>query len=90
MVDMNLLAKRLRVARLVAGLTQQKAADMAGVSRIVVTKTELRKTTPSVYTVAALAEVYGVSLDWLFGKKLRMESNAESSGILQAPAAGEA
>lgn len=66
-LNMNLLAKRLRAARLDAGLTQENAGDLAGVSRSVIAKAELGITEPSLYTTASLANVYGVSIDWLLG-----------------------
>jgi len=68
MLDMKMFPKRLKAARLSAGLSQQTAADAAGVTRLVVTKAELGQTIPNVYTIVALAQVYGVSVDWMFGK----------------------
>lgn len=67
MLDMAVFAKRLKVARLTAGLSQQKAADMAGIGRLAVVKAEAGMTMPSTYTTVMLANVYGVSVEWLFG-----------------------
>ena len=68
MLDMKIFPKRLKAARLSAGLSQSAAADAAGINRPIVSYAESGKTIPAVHNVVALAQVYGVSVDWLFGK----------------------
>ena len=67
MVDLTILAKRLQVARIAAGLSQAKAAEHAGVTRVTVFKAERGQHTPRMDTVVILAKAYGVSIDWLCG-----------------------
>ena len=68
MLDMKIFPKRLKAARVSAGLSQSAAADAAGINRPIVSYAESGKTIPAVHNVVALAQVYGVSVDWLFGK----------------------
>lgn len=68
MLDMSIFPKRLKAARLSAGLSQSAAADAAGINRPIVSYAESGKTIPAVQNIVALAQVYGVSVDWMFGK----------------------
>lgn len=61
------LGEKLTQARKAAGLTQADVAAKLNVSRQAVSRWESGDTTPSVDKLKALAKLYGVSLDWLFG-----------------------
>lgn len=57
------LAKNLSILRRNMGLSQEKAAEAAGVTRQALAKWEAGETTPDIIHCDALAELYGVSLD---------------------------
>ncbi len=57
------LAKNLFSLRRASGLSQEKAAEAAGVTRQALAKWESGETTPDILHCDALAELYGVSLD---------------------------
>lgn len=61
------LREKLIVSRNKAGLSQMELADRLGVSRQAVSRWESGDTTPTMDKLKALAKLYGVSLDWLFG-----------------------
>ena len=67
MVDWMIFAKRLKVARIIAGLSQVKAAEKAGIARITIAKAESGMHMLRMDTVVLLANAYGVSIDWLCG-----------------------
>ena len=62
-MEQNNLAKNLSALRRAAGLSQEKAAEAAGVTRQALAKWESGETTPDVLHCDKLAELYGVSLD---------------------------
>ena len=70
MLQMDVVAKRLKAARLAAGLSQHKAADKAGVTRSTIARAEQGVTIPEMFSVAALADAYRVSVDWLLGRDI--------------------
>ncbi len=57
--------ERLKALRTAKGLSQEKVAEMVGVSRQAVTKWENNQSVPSSENLIALAEIYGISLDEL-------------------------
>ena len=57
------VGERLRECRFRQGLSQEKVAELLGVSRQAVTKWESGKSLPSSENMLALASLYGVSLD---------------------------
>lgn len=59
----NNLAENLSALRRAAGLSQERAAEAAGVTRQALAKWESGETTPDVLHSDKLAELYGVSLD---------------------------
>ena len=59
----NNLAKNLSVLRRANNLSQEKAAEAAGVTRQALAKWESGETTPDVLHCDKLAELYGVTLD---------------------------
>lgn len=60
-----MLAENLYTLRRMLRLTQEAVAERIGVSRQAVAKWEAGETTPDIANCAALAELYGVSLDAL-------------------------
>lgn len=61
------VGERLKECRFRQGLSQEKVAELLGVSRQAVTKWESGKSLPSSENLLALASLYGVSLDKLAG-----------------------
>ena len=61
------LREKLIASRNKAGLSQMELAERLGVSRQAVSRWESGDTTPTMDKLKALAKLYGVSLDWLFG-----------------------
>lgn len=59
------IGRKLKEARLAAGLTQEQAANAAQVSRQTMSSWENGRSVPDVVSVVRLAEVYGISLDTL-------------------------
>ncbi len=57
----------LRRARESAKMTQQEAAEKLNISRTNITKYEIGTLEPNIETIGLIAELYGVSTDWLFG-----------------------
>jgi len=65
------LAESLKRLRKAGGLTQQKLAQEAGVSLIVVTKVEQGFTKdPAMSSLVKIADVLGVSIDELIGRSI--------------------
>ena len=62
-MEQSNLARNLSSLRRAAGLSQEKAAEAAGVTRQALAKWESGETTPDVLHCDKLAELYGVSLD---------------------------
>ena len=62
-MEQSNLAKNLSSLRRASGLSQEKAAEAAGVTRQALAKWETGETTPDVLHCDRLAELYGVSLD---------------------------
>ena len=62
-MEQSNLSKNLTLLRRTSGLSQEKAAEAAGVTRQALAKWESGETTPDVLHCDKLAELYGVSLD---------------------------
>ena len=62
-MEQNNLAKNLSSLRRASGLSQERAAESAGVTRQALAKWEAGETTPDVLHCDKLAQLYGVSLD---------------------------
>lgn len=56
-----------------SGLTQKKLAELIGVSSQAVSKWEQKISCPDIMLLPRLAEVFGISIDELFGKKAEKE-----------------
>lgn len=61
------LSERLRAERDRANLTQAQVARQLGIKREQIAKYEAASTTPTLPHALALAEIYGVSVDYLLG-----------------------
>lgn len=58
--------KRLKEARKSKQLTQSQVADILGIDFTTISKYENNKSQPDNVTLQKLADLYDVSLDWLF------------------------
>ncbi len=63
-----MFGERLKMLREKAGVSQQKIADMVGLTQQAVGKWENDKAEPDLATVAKLAEFFDCSTDYLIGK----------------------
>ena len=61
------LARRLRMGRASANLTQAQAAEIAQISQSALSLYEKAKREPHAMALMRLAKAYGVSADWLLG-----------------------
>lgn len=61
-------AARLRDSRIANGQTQQAAADSFGISLRGYCRWEKGEREPTFSTLVAIADLYGVSVDWLLGR----------------------
>jgi transcriptional regulator with XRE-family HTH domain len=59
--------EKMRAARKTLGLTQEEVARRLGADQSDVSRWERGGTTPAIERWPAIATLYGVSLDWLFG-----------------------
>ena len=59
------LSEKLKMYRTNNGLSQEKVAELVGVSRQAVTKWEVGQSMPSSEKLIALASIYGTSVDEL-------------------------
>lgn len=65
-----MLGARIKELRESRGLTQEELAIALGLSRPAVTKYERDERIPDLITAARIAEFFGVSMDYLCGRKL--------------------
>jgi transcriptional regulator with XRE-family HTH domain len=69
-MDWRLLGERLHIARRRRDLTQQDLATQAGTTRVTISRLErVDKPQVSFDVLVRIAQVLGVSLDWLAGRK---------------------
>ncbi len=69
-LDTKGLAQRIKMQRYYLGLTQEQAAEAIGITYSSYVKIENAFQTPSLKTLATIAMVLNISLDWLvFGKR---------------------
>ena len=79
------IGKKLKNARIEAGLTQEKAAEKIDVSRQTISNWENEKSYPDIISVIALSDLYSVSLDELLkGDQKMAEYLEESTNILKS------
>ena len=69
------LGEKLKSCRTKKKLSQEKVAELVGVSRQAVTKWENNQTVPNSNNLITLASIYGISLDELVTEKQEEEKN---------------
>lgn len=69
------LGERIKACRQKAGLSQEKVAELVGVSRQAVTKWEADRSAPSTENLFRLAEVLGTSMDILLDTEEKHNQN---------------
>jgi transcriptional regulator with XRE-family HTH domain len=72
-----MLKDRIRELRLSRNLTQEDFANILGVSRPAITKYETGEREPDYQTLIKISDYFGVSLDYLFGRKTQTAINQE-------------
>lgn len=65
---MKIFGKRLREDRKSKKITQQELADRLGIKRNTYSDWENGKTEPTFEILVKLADLFDISLDWLFGR----------------------
>lgn len=75
----DVIASRVRQARLAANLSQQRLADMLGIDQGHLSRIESRKARATVELLAEIAELTGVSLNFLCGRRDALDSTAEGA-----------
>ena len=81
MQDLNIKLAMLRKER---GYTQEQLSDFLNLTRSAISNYELGLNEPSLDTMVAIADLYGVSLDWLMGRtNLRYNFNLEDKENLE-------
>jgi transcriptional regulator with XRE-family HTH domain len=81
--DTAAIGKRVRDARVSAGLTQAGLAEAAAISDETVSRIERGAYEPAVSTVVALADALGVSVDALTGRSAGMRSRRSGSPLVR-------
>lgn len=69
MITSNIFSKRLKKIRQEHKLTQIELANMLGISQKSYSHWETQKTEPNYENLVKLADLFEVSLDWLFGRE---------------------
>lgn len=77
---MSLIGERLREARIRRGLTQAEVAEKLGVTRSVIARYESGINDPPSENISKLAEILGVSADYLLGRTDNPTSSNGSGG----------
>lgn len=76
---MKILSQRLREAREKAGLKQIDASKLLGISNGTLSGYEREYRDPDPDTLHKMADLYGVSVDWLLGKSVYPSTNDTSN-----------
>ena len=63
------LGERIKACRQSAGMSQEKVAELVGVSRQAVTKWEVNQSAPNTENLFKLAEIFGVTVDMLLASE---------------------
>lgn len=83
------LSEKIYESRKKAGLSQEALAEKLGVSRQAVSKWETGESDPEISKLKLLAEIFGVSVDWLLSeedsKERKPQDTASESQVHAAP-----
>ena len=82
------IGKKLKNARIEAGLTQEKAAEKIDVSRQTISNWENEKSYPDIISVIALSDLYSVSLDELLKGDQKMAEHLDCGQVQEIDASG--
>ena len=72
---MEIFAERIKELRLEHGLTQEAVGEIIGVKRYAVYSYEKGRACPEMKGLVALADYFGVSMDYLAGRTDKREVN---------------
>lgn len=75
--------KRLKELRLQRGMTQTQVGDVIGVSCVTIGRYEAGEREPSNAKISALADYFGVSIDYLMGRDESKNENDPSMNELR-------
>lgn len=68
------LGEKIKACRQQAGMSQEKVAELLGISRQAVTKWETNKSAPSTDNLFKLAEIFGTTVDLLLPESKEEEN----------------
>ena len=71
------LGEKIKACRQAAGMSQEKAAELVGVSRQAVTKWEANPSAPNTENLFKLAEIFGTTVELLLASQEAGTSPAE-------------
>ena len=84
--DNRILGQRIKTCRQAAGISQEKVAELVGVSRQAVTKWETGQSAPSTENLFKLAEIFGTTVDLILTAKVEpagAETTQDSRSIAE-------
>ena len=70
------LGERIKTCRQQAGMSQEKVAELVGISRQAVTKWETNQSAPSTENLFKLAEIFGTTVDLLLPAENSVEETS--------------
>ena len=76
------LGEKIKACRQAAGMSQEKVAELVGVSRQAVTKWEANQSAPYTENLFKLAEIFGTTVDFLLTSREAENSPAEQISYL--------
>lgn len=76
------MVKNLRLLREERGLSQQKLAEMLNTTQQSIFKYERTKSEPDIATLIQIADIFGVSVDYLIGNTDVREKNMRQEAVL--------
>ncbi len=76
------LGEKIKACRQQAGMSQEKVAELLGISRQAVTKWETNKSAPSTDNLFKLAEIFGTTVDLLLPEPKAEEENKITELVL--------
>jgi transcriptional regulator with XRE-family HTH domain len=82
------LGERIKTCRQQAGMSQEKVAELVGISRQAVTKWETNQSAPSTENLFKLAEIFGTTVDLLLHEEASGE-DTQAEAITEEQASFE-